>query len=231
MKFFIIYLLLLSNLSFAFSSEVPAKSWEVWDSAEGKSRLQTSQAKEPFWKLIRFYESQPNLKYCGVATAVVALNTLSVEAPPSKNLGKFRMFTQEEFFTETVSAVMTKDEVEARGLSLEELSSVLRTFPIKVRTFEALSLTHEEMRPLMTSALNNPKQLLLVLYSRRTLDQEGGGHWSPIAAYDEHSDSFLVMDVARFKYPPVWVEASTLMNAMQTVNDFGRSRGFLILEK
>jgi hypothetical protein len=47
-------------------------------------------------------------------------------------------------------------------------------------------------------------------------DGEGGGHFSPLAAYHEESDSFLVMDVARYKYPPFWVHADLLCQAMAT---------------
>ena len=46
------------------------------------------------------------------------------------------------------------------------------------------------------------------------------------------SDSFLIMDVARFKYPPVWVHATALINSMQTVNIYGPVlRGLLFIEK
>jgi len=42
-------------------------------------------------------------------------------------------------------------------------------------------------------------------YDRRALGQTGQGHFSPIAGYDEVEDLVLVLDVARFKYPPHWV--------------------------
>jgi hypothetical protein len=54
------------------------------------------------------------------------------------------------------------------------------------------------------------------------------GHISPLGAYDAKADKILVMDVARYKYPPVWVDAPALFAAMST-SDFvsGKSRGFL----
>lgn len=88
--------------TFFFSSHVfPANSASlvVWDTPEGLSRIQNSQAKASFWKLLRYYDSQKSLTSCGVAAAVVVLNALSIEAPPSKILGKWRMFTLEEFFS------------------------------------------------------------------------------------------------------------------------------------
>ena len=41
----------------------------------------------------------------------------------------------------------------------------------------------------------------------------GGGHFSPIGGYHEPSDSALVLDVARFKYPPYWVHLPALWEA------------------
>jgi hypothetical protein len=50
------------------------------------------------------------------------------------------------------------------------------------------------------------------------MGQETGGHISPLAAYDSKSDRFLILDVARYKYPPVWVSASDLFVAMNTTD-------------
>lgn len=202
-----------------------------WDSAEGLSRLQNSDAKANYWKLVRYYESQTRGAYCGIASAVIALNALSVEAPPSQYFGNFRMFTQEEFFTNEIQSIVTPQEVLQSGLSLDDLAGVLNTFPVSTAAFPAKQMTHQEIRSLLIAALKNPNQVALILFHRKILGQDGGGHWSPIAAYDSSSDSFLLLDVARFKYPPTWVNATSLINAMQTSNVRERSRGFIILEK
>jgi hypothetical protein len=63
------------------------------------------------------------------------------------------------------------------------------------------------------------------------IGQEKFGHISPLAAYDADSDRFLILDVSRYKYPPVWVETSALFAAMNTIdkdND-SKSRGFVIV--
>ena len=41
---------------------------------------------------------------------------------------------------------------------------------------------------------------------RRVLQALAESH-SPLGAYDEKADRFLILDVARYKYPPVWVTA------------------------
>jgi hypothetical protein len=61
--------------------------------------------------------------------------------------------------------------------------------------------------------------------------QERGGHISPLGAYDDKADRFLILDVARYKYPPVWVAASDLFDAMNTPdsdND-NKTRGYVLV--
>lgn len=59
----------------------------------------------------------------------------------------------------------------------------------------------------------NPKSLggfMVVSFDRSSLGQTGEGHFSPIAAYHEETDQCLVLDVARFKYAPYWVNVNDL---------------------
>ena len=48
---------------------------------------------------------------------------------------------------------------------------------------------------------------MLVNYLRSAIGQKTGGHISPLAAYNQETDSFLILDVSRYKYPPIWVKA------------------------
>ena len=67
---------------------------------------------------------------------------------------------------------------------------------------------------------------------RRSLGQDTGVHISPVAAYDADADAFLILDVARYKYPPVWVKAAALFDAMNTADSANgnRTRGFVLIE-
>lgn len=63
--------------------------------------------------------------------------------------------------------------------------------------------------------------------------QQKGGHISPLAAYDRETDRFMILDVARYKYPPVWVKTEDLFAAMNTPdsdND-NRSRGYVLVSR
>jgi hypothetical protein len=82
----------------------------------------------------------------------------------------------------------------------------------------------------MVDTVADPSARLLVNYSRVPLGQNGEGHISPVGAYDAATDSFLVLDVARYKYPPAWVSYDLLLAGMRLVDsESALSRGILIL--
>lgn len=61
-------------------------------------------------------------------------------------------------------------------------------------------------------------------------DQTGDGHFSPIAGYHRGLDLVLVLDVARFKYPPYWVPLTSLWAAMSHVDPHtGNTRGYYVI--
>ena len=49
---------------------------------------------------------------------------------------------------------------------------------------------------------------------KKEYKQTGDGHFSPIGGYHKATDTILVLDVARFKYPPHWVSVSSMYAAM-----------------
>ena len=46
----------------------------------------------------------------------------------------------------------------------------------------------------------------------------GDGHFSPIGGYHPDSDLVLILDTARFKYPPHWVKLATLCESMKALD-------------
>ena len=79
--------------------------------------------------------------------------------------------------------------------------------------------------------LSRENHFVIVNYHRKALGQEWGGHISPLAAYDEKADRFLILDVARYKYPPVWVTTSDLFDAMNTPDpdNENKARGYVLI--
>jgi hypothetical protein len=83
-----------------------------------------------------------------------------------------------------------------------------------------------------TSSHQRRSTVLVVSFSRRLLKQTGDGHFSPIGGYDEANDRVLVLDVARFKYPPYWVPLSELYNAMKGIDpSTNKPRGYFVVKR
>jgi Phytochelatin synthase len=96
----------------------------------------------------------------------------------------------------------------------------------------AADLSAADMRARLMTAIGRPDSRVIVNFNRASLGQEGEGHFSPLVAYDPASDSFLILDVARYKYPPAWVNFHELDVSMRTVDPAsGLSRGALIVTR
>mmetsp|Transcript_2978 Transcript_2978/g.8391 ORF Transcript_2978/g.8391 Transcript_2978/m.8391 type:complete len:343 (-) Transcript_2978:166-1194(-) len=62
------------------------------------------------------------------------------------------------------------------------------------------------------------------------LNQTGDGHYSPVGGYHAGKDMVLLLDVARFKYPPHWVPVEVLYNAMLLEDSAtGSPRGYFVV--
>jgi glutathione gamma-glutamylcysteinyltransferase len=74
--------------------------------------------------------------------------------------------------------------------------------------------------------------VVIASYDRAGLDQTGSGHFSPVGGYHAAKDLVLILDVARFKYPPHWIAAERLWQAMHPIDPAtGRSRGWIALQR
>ena len=190
-----------------------------------------AKAKAGFWKLMTYYESQVDQTYCGVASAAIVLNSLGVDAPPSPAIYPYRKFDQTNFFSETVLAIKPPKLVHLSGLTLDELGKMIESYGVKVDVHHAAPpLDLDGFRAIASAALSDPKARVIVNFHRSYLGQEGAGHHSPLAAYDATSDRFLLLDVARYRLPPVWASATDLWAAMNTEDgDAKANRGFLVI--
>jgi len=87
-----------------------------------------------------------------------------------------------------------------------------------------------DIRSILSDTISKHKPILVVSFSRSALNQTGGGHFSPIGAYHEESDTVLVLDVARFKYAPYWVRVTDLFRSMQEIDNVTKkARGWFLL--
>ena len=139
--------------------------------------------------------------------------------------------TQETLFTPAASAVRGDLAVSLHGLTLEELGGIIQAHGLQVQLMHASNSNLESFRDIVRATLAEPLVFLIVNYDRASLGQEGGGHISPIGAYDTQTDRVLVLDVAAHRYPYTWVQTAKLWSAMNTTDpDAGQTRGYLLVQ-
>ena len=199
-------------------------------SPEGQLLLRDSEALADYVPLTSHFVTQINQAFCGVASVVMVLNALGTPAPLAPQWEQ-AYFTQENVFTDATEAIIGQQVIERQGLTLAELAGMLETYPVNAEIHHGSDVSLEEFRELIRTNLETPGNYVLINYLRRAIGQERGGHISPLAAYDADTDQFLILDVSRYKYPPVWVQANTLWESINTVDSVsGKTRGFLLIE-
>ncbi|MGB5594707.1 MAG: phytochelatin synthase family protein [Crocosphaera sp.] len=202
-----------------------------FDSSQGENFLIESNARKDYIPLTLQFETQENLAFCGVASIVMVLNALSIPAPTATEWIKYHRFTQDNIFDNPkTEIVITKETVSRQGMTLQELGGLLKSYPVDVQVYHGSEVSLTEFRQRIIKNLKQPNNFVLVNYLRSTIGQERGGHISPIAAYHQESDRFLILDVSRYKYPPVWVKAEDLWKATNTVDSTSnKTRGFVLV--
>lgn len=75
-----------------------------------------------------------------------------------------------------------------------------------------------------------PVNTICSLKEKQVRHAAGDGHFSPIGGFHASKDMVLILDTARFKYPPHWVPMAQLHQAMAAVDPAtGKARGFIRL--
>ena len=227
-----------------------------WVSGESAERLSRSSHKMDFFPLSNHFISQDNAIFCGPVSSAIVLNALRLGK--REGLPRDRSSIAEDergwlwkdadpfygkYTPNNVLTEKTKTRLEVLGkpiliggeakrdygLQLRQLARVLRSHGLRVVTrvvdpgADAVAIRRE-----IAANLAAGEDFVLVNYARRALGQPGGGHISPLGAYDARSDSFLIMDVNPNRAPWVWVAAEDLITAMRTF-DTVENRGYLLV--
>jgi hypothetical protein len=198
---------------------------------DGEVYFGESDAREAYFPLASNFLTQKTQAYCGVASVVMVLNALGVPAPAVPEYEPYRTFTQDNVLSERTDAVLPRETLAHRGMTLDQLGGILATQPVKAEVHHASDSSVDEFRKLASAYLGESGHFVIVNYLRMTMGEQTGGHISPLAAYDAKADRFLILDVARYKYPPVWVKTPDMFAAMNTpdaVND-NKTRGFVLV--
>ena len=224
-------------------------------SEEGLSRLSRSGARADFAMLANQFEAQSNAAFCGPTTAAIVLNALSGERPELprdrsrlrsddlKHLPASVDLTLPRFTQDNVFDKSPKTRAQVLGEPMLVEGKTLRDVGFQVRQLDALLKAHgaqtrlvivgasspdDEIRDDLRRNLERPGDYVIVNYTRSAVGQRGGGHISPLGAYDAASDSFLVLDVNPATAGWVWMPTATLVKGMRSF-DTVENRGYIVV--
>ncbi|XAR61071.1 Glutathione gamma-glutamylcysteinyltransferase [Bertholletia excelsa] len=181
---------------------------------------------EGFFKLISYYQTQSEPAYCGLASLAMVLNALAID-PGRTWKGPWRWFDDS-----MLDCCEPLSKVKEKGISFGKLACLAHCNGAKVDAFRTNESTIDDFRRSLVSCTASQDCHMIISYHRAKLKQTGTGHFSPIGGYHAGRDMVLILDVARFKYPPHWVPLSLLWEAMDSIDDAtGHYRGFMIVSK
>jgi glutathione gamma-glutamylcysteinyltransferase len=186
---------------------------------------------ESFFFLAEQFRTQDEPTFCGLSTLAMVLNSLRID-PMRTWKGVWRWFNEQNLGCCTGAA-----QVQEEGLTFDMFKCLANCNGANVSAHRAPSqpdqvevseFAKQFRNAVKTTSRSLDRHFIVICYSRESLGQSGAGHFSPIGGYHESSDSVLIMDVARFKYPPHWVPVKDVVEAMLHVDPVaGLPRGFL----
>lgn len=200
--------------------------------ADGQKLFDGAEIRAPYFKLATYLESEQILTFCGPATIAAVLNSLDVKRPVPQRLYPWGLFTQDTVFTPENQAVKPYPMVEHEGLVLEQLTAFFNNLGVKAEMHHADAIDEARLRQMIKDTLAEPNKRLVINYTRKAIGQNGDGHISPVGAYDADTDRVLVLDVAKYKYPPVWMTVGDLYKAINTIDSgSNKTRGIVVVSK
>jgi len=200
---------------------------------------------ELYFPLAEQFLTQAEPAYCAISTLAMCFNALGVD--PGKQWKRpWRWFSEE-----MLECCTPLDTIMKEGLTFRQFASLARCHGVLVEDYRADLASVDHFRSVLeqlsttssvvkdghasTSITHDPhraglRAALVVSFSRQALNQTGDGHMSPIGGYHRKSDSVLILDVARFKYPPYWVPVQRLYDSMLRCDKVSSMpRGYCVL--
>ncbi|KAL5796485.1 hypothetical protein ACOSQ2_001305 [Xanthoceras sorbifolium] len=179
---------------------------------------------EGFFRLISYYQTQSEPGFCGHGTLNVLLNALEVD-PERTQKGQCRWFVESMFHCcEPLS------KLREEGITFGKFACLAYCNGANVEAIRTHESSIDDFRRHVISCTSTENCHLIASYYRGVVKQEGPGHFSPIGGYHARTDMVLILDVARYKYPPHWMPLTLLWEAMATIDETtGLPRGFMIV--
>ena len=174
------------------------------------------------------WEAQINQAYCAVASSAAVLNSLrgKIKLPQDEVYIPFQWATQTQLMLNECVKQNLYDVDKMHhlfwGMGLKMATKLLQChledqgYSVEAHHVDPQQISMDEVRQGIKEAVLDPEARVIINYDRGGIGQGdmGHGHFSPIGAYNHEIDAFLVMDVAKYKYPPVWVTTKRLFGGI-----------------
>ena len=238
-----------------FNAVADAGPLVAFSSDEGMTRLARAASRSDFPTLANHFEAQYNNVFCGPASAAVVLNALTagkttaprdtrrLEPTDLRHLPPGADISLPRFTQDNVIEKGAKKRIQVLGEPMPVGGKTINDFGYQLAQFEELlrangakarkvvvddAISEAAVRAELVGNLSRPGDYVIVNYIRRAVGQQGGGHFSPLGAYDASTDSFLLLDVKPTAAGWVWILAPTLIAAMRTFDTL-ENRGYLVV--
>lgn len=186
-----------------------------------------------YFPLAEQFHTQVEPSYCGISSLVMVLNAMQVD-PKQLWKGVWRWFSED-----LAACCLQLEVIDKEGITMSALAKLARCNGLDAIAVHAdtqatkLEEFRQQVKRICSKLTPDDRlnEAIIATYSRGMVGQTGDGHFSPIGGYHAEQDLVLIMDVARFKYPPHWLPLSLLWQAMQAIDPAtGLSRGYLQLQ-
>ncbi|KAK3793083.1 hypothetical protein RRG08_038588 [Elysia crispata] len=122
------------------------------------------------------------------------------------------------------------ETAQKEGVNMAQLYCLAKSNGLHPHAVNGKDLTLDRLRQEVKHVTKREDVVFIANYGRSMLGQTGDGHFSPIAGYHENRDLVLILDTARYKYPPHWVSLEALLDGMKDIDlNTGKPRGYIKL--
>ncbi len=161
---------------------------------------------------------------------------------------EYHSYSQLSFLNEKTDKIKKRDIIQLKaplniksgkkiydaGLSLSDFSDILsqvyglksKVKSLKRNDQKSVNVFREELKKYLSDSEN----FVVVNFDGTVLGTKTSGHFSPVGAYDQATDSVLIMDVALHKNPWYWAPLTKLYDAMNTRDGYVY-RGYAVVSR
>ncbi|KAJ2692116.1 hypothetical protein H4R19_006222, partial [Coemansia spiralis] len=180
---------------------------------------------EGYFNLAGNFTVQSEPAYCGPSSLAMVLNALEVD-PQRQWKGVWRWYSDE-----LLESCRSESDIKASGITYDQFLCLASSHASAVAK-RGEDVSREEFVRDLKHVTQRDDVFMVLSFSRAAMGQTGDGHFSPIGAYHPATNSALVLDTARYKYPSWFGDVDRLYDSLQPVDpETCRPRGYFLISR